>query len=125
MHLHTILPLSLLLSTAAALGINCRGSSDCVLTDCPSMGEVVSLIEEFDDDTWFDNGEHIACIGSGDEDYSLCAFLQNSGGAPGSSIKTLARDLQEHGCENCGSIPLFYPGDNNVDDGELTFNAVR
>lgn len=24
----------------------------------------------------------------------------------------------------CGSVPYFYPGDNNVADGELTFNYV-
>ncbi|KAL4908781.1 killer toxin [Aspergillus multicolor] len=124
MHLRSMLSLPLLLSTASALGINCRGSSDCSLTDAPSLGEIVSLIEEIADDSWWDNGEHIACIRSGSHAYSICAFLQNSGGAPGSSVKTLARELQGHGCGVCGSIPLFYPDDNDVNDGELTVNAV-
>ncbi|KAL5341311.1 killer toxin [Aspergillus crustosus] len=124
MHLPTILSIGLVLTTTSALGINCRGSSDCSLTDCPSLGQVLSIIEEIDDNSWFDNGEHIACIRAGAQAYSLCAFLQNSGGALGSSIKTLARELQQHGCGNCGSVPLFYPGDNDVNNGELTFNAV-
>lgn len=24
----------------------------------------------------------------------------------------------------CGSVPYYYPGNNNVNDGELTFNYV-
>ncbi|OCL14192.1 killer toxin [Glonium stellatum] len=114
------------LSSANAKGINCEGSSDCGLSDAPSMGELVSIIEDsVPDDQFYANGEHIVCIESGSRAYSICAFCQMSGGAPGSSIKVLARELLAHGCQNCGSIPLFYPGDNNVADGELTFNAVR
>ncbi|KAL4886884.1 Kp4-domain-containing protein [Aspergillus karnatakaensis] len=120
----TFLPLLSLLTTTTALGINCRGSSDCGLSSAPSMGEIVSIIEEIPDNAWYNNGEHITCIASATNDYSICAFLQNSGGAPGSSIKTLARELQQHGCQNCGSIPLFFPNDNDVSNGELTVNVV-
>jgi hypothetical protein len=56
--------------------------------------------------------------------HTICAFLQKSGGAPGRSIKTLSRAIPDHGCAVCGSVPLFFPDDNNVDNGMLTFNAV-
>ncbi|KAJ7478407.1 killer toxin [Mycena latifolia] len=102
-------------SKVAATGINCDGSGLCG----PKVAtQLVSDILTMSDSTWVNNGQHIACEGD------ICAFLQNTGGAPGSNIKGLAHFITEHGCESCGSVPYFYPSDNNVADGELTFNAV-
>jgi hypothetical protein len=41
-------------------------------------------------------------------------------------IKTLAKRIVDHGCESCGSVPVFFDkGDNDVkSQGELTFNYV-
>ncbi|KAL4886885.1 killer toxin [Aspergillus karnatakaensis] len=116
----TLLTLS---PTALTLGINCRGSSNCAQPDAPALINLVALIDNIDPNRWYDNGQQIACQNEAFLQGAVCAFLQNSGGAPGSSIITLARDLRDHGCAVCGSVPLFFPqGDNNVDDGELTVN---
>ncbi|KAJ5475959.1 hypothetical protein N7475_001688 [Penicillium sp. IBT 31633x] len=53
-----------------------------------------------------------------------CAFLQGTGGTNGGKIKELAHYIPDHGCKMCGSVPYFYPGDNNVANGQLTFNYV-
>lgn len=108
-----------LAATSSALGINCRGSFQCIfLTDSP-LDTVVGFIDQIDESRFYQNGEHIACTGF------ICAFLQNSGGAPGSSIKTLAHNLLDHGCHQCGSVPLFFPQDNDVANGQLTINAAE
>jgi hypothetical protein len=73
---------------------------------------VLSLLNEVDGSKWANNGEMVVC------NHNLCAFTQNSGGAPVSRLQVLAEELFDHGCNICGSIPLFYPGDNNVADGE-------
>ncbi|KAJ6494596.1 Kp4-domain-containing protein [Mycena vulgaris] len=54
----------------------------------------------------------------------VCAFLQNSGGVSGQSIKALAHYIPDHGCNRCGSVPLFFSDANNVANGELTFDFV-
>ncbi|KAJ5649517.1 killer toxin [Penicillium longicatenatum] len=115
---HVLLAALTSTAEALALGINCRGSSNCGAPDAPE------LIDQIDPSRWYDNGEQIACQNEALDEGAVCAFLQNSGGAPASSIITLARELEDHGCGVCGSIPLFYPNDNNVDDGELTINFV-
>jgi len=117
-----------LLIFAAALGINCRGAGG-----CGSAGRSLArAIELIDPDRWFANGEQIACvtvtstsIDSGTTQSSFCAFLQNTGGAWGSRILELAHYLRDHGCKGCGSVPYFYPEDNDVSHGELTYNTVR
>jgi hypothetical protein len=57
-----------------------------------------------------------------------CLFLQGSGyGAPGRSIGGLIESLLQHGCNTCGSVPLFFPPPNNNNDpslGILTSNFV-
>jgi hypothetical protein len=104
----------------ANLGINCRGSFAC---DLPGQGGIanslVQYIQQISDDAWYDNGQHIACF---DE---ICAFLQGTGGTWGSILKQLAPYIPDHGCTTCGSVPYYFPqGNNNVADGQLTFNYV-
>ncbi|OCL14191.1 killer toxin [Glonium stellatum] len=112
-------------TTIAAEGINCHGSANCdTAPDAPQLIDLVALIDHIDDNRFYNNGEQIACQNEAFFKGAVCAFTQKSGGAPGSSIKTLAQELRDHGCSVCGSIPLFFPQDNNVDDGELTVNWV-
>ena len=40
------------------------------------------------------------------------------------NIQGLAPRIPEHGCDKCGSVPYFFPSDNDVTHGELTFNYV-
>jgi len=112
-----------LLHLAAALGINCRGGA------CSSTGarQLTRAIEGIDRNRWFANGEQIACVtfDTDDSSSSFCAFLQNTGGAWGSRILELAHYLRDHGCKGCGSVPYFYPEDNDVSHGELTYNVVN
>jgi len=107
----------------ALAGINCEGNANCPGV-VGSLSEIKSFANGADDNRFYQNGEHIACVeslaGTG-----LCAFLQNTGGVPGSSIKTLLQDLLDHGCKKCGSVPVFFPSDNNDGDhGILTVNEV-
>jgi hypothetical protein len=104
----------------ANLGINCRGSSNCGLTTVDGIANrLVEYIQQIPDDAWYDNGQHIACY-----DF-ICAFLQGTGGTWGSILKQLAPYIPDHGCTACGSVPYYFPqGDNNVADGQLTFNYV-
>lgn len=109
--------------TGARAGINCNGSGN-----CPGVaGDLSTLISfgwSIDPNRWYNNGEHIVCVQS-QLGTGLCAFLQNTGGAPGSSIQPLLQALQGHGCNKCGSVPMnFLQGDNSEDHGELTVNAV-
>ncbi|KAI5460745.1 killer toxin [Mariannaea sp. PMI_226] len=105
-------------TTVNGLGINCEGSGQCGPLADNNAQKLVNYINGIDPNRWYNNGQLIACSGF------VCAFLQNTGGAPGRNIKGLAHFITEHGCKNCGSVPYFYPSDNNVADGELTFNAV-
>lgn len=117
-----------LVVSASALGINCRGSGACALAiSGNSARELANYINNINDGRYYQNGEHIACATfAADEGTQghVCAFLQNSNGAPGSSIRALAHYIPDHGCKECGSVPLFYPDDNDVNNGELTFNVV-
>ncbi|RUS14541.1 killer toxin [Endogone sp. FLAS-F59071] len=109
-------------------GINCEGSSLCSEGTGDVSRKLTGYINQLADSRWVDNGVQIACVRephSGDSDGSICAFMQNTGGAPASSLKQLAQDIVDHGCNKCGSVPLFYPTDNNDGDhGILTFNYV-
>ncbi|KAL5341312.1 killer toxin [Aspergillus crustosus] len=125
MHIQLALLAALTSTTEVlGLGINCRGSSNCTAPDAPDLIDLVPLIDQINPSRWYNNGQQIAYLNENVDDGAFCAFLQNSGGAPASSIITLARGLRDHGCGLCGSMPLFFPDDNNVDDGELTVNFV-
>jgi len=123
-----LLVLAALFNLAAALGINCRGDGGCGVAGVL----LTRAIEPIDPGRWFANGEQIACVSTAatTSDYSglssaYCAFLQNTGGAWGSRILELAHYLRDHGCKGCGSVPYFYPDDNDVSHGELTYSSVN
>ncbi|KAI5465242.1 killer toxin [Mariannaea sp. PMI_226] len=111
-------------SGVLGLGINCQGNYECHDAG-GSVGDLISYVLPIDPNRWYNNGEHIACVenhlGTG-----ICAFLQGTGGAPGSSILPLLQALQDHGCYKCGSVPLYFPqGDNDPNThGILTINYV-
>lgn len=116
----TLVVLAVVFTTAnkaRALGINCRGSGLCGFSDPGVANALVGYIMEISDDTVYANGQQIACK------QHICAFLQDvsGGGASGSTIKALAPDIPGHGCKACGSVPLQ---DNNVAEGQLTFNQA-
>ncbi|KAJ5570443.1 uncharacterized protein N7459_009873 [Penicillium hispanicum] len=124
-------------STSSALGINCRGSSNCgsVVTPCDGdqgmsalqfmQGMIKGRIDQGHGNDFYSEGKQIACtlrkphavLGGG-----CCLFYQN--GASGTLNDVLVRidNLVDHGCETCGSDPT-QPG-NDVGNGELTVNYV-
>ncbi|KAH7186811.1 Kp4-domain-containing protein [Fusarium oxysporum] len=108
MQITAIIATALLAAGQAAAGINCRGSSQCTggLSGA-YLSSLINLASYIDQNRWYKNGEHIVCADR------LCAFLQNTGGMPGSSIKNLLKELDKHGCNKCGSVPVFFPEDNN------------
>ena len=120
------------ISNVAALGINCRGSGWCPFARDSVAASLNNLIQGIDPDRWYSNGEWIACAqSSGDYvveasgNIGFCAFLQNTRGTWGRIIKQLAPEIPNHGCRVCGSVPYYYlQGNNDVSDGELTFNMV-
>jgi len=137
--LSTLTLIALTSSYVTALGINCRGSSNCgffVIPDNPGQNVANALrqkiVAQVSDSHQYQNGDHIACvqgevrIGQFTAYGSICAFLQGTGGIPGNEIKTLAQRIVEHGCKGCGSVPVYFDkGDNDVNShGELTFNYV-
>lgn len=115
---HTLVPLAMLQTPAlvVALGINCRGSTLCG-NKSGAMDEIRDLITDningVDPNYWFQNGEQIACS------RQVCAFLQNTNGAPGQWIRDAIVRLRNHGCKGCGSYAFF---DNDVSKGDLTVN---
>ena len=143
MHLYIGLPLAcIFLPLTTSLGINCRGSIVCSDTQSRLRPEN-NLIGSFYSAIHTGNsyfirggpispkyiyhpGEHIACevsiFGSG----GICVFVQGNipaEGVNGQLIVTRLRELVEHGCNECGSVPLS--GDNDPDKmGLLTVNYV-
>lgn len=99
------------------------------------------------DSTSYGNGEHLVCVGNtipislsigspfvsvmlggGIPVGGIFAFPQS---LPAGStlilaqIKTLADDVLQHGCNTCGSVPIKFPNNQDVDIvGELTCNFV-
>lgn len=111
----------MVLTGASALGINCRGSIECLRQPNDAAPQLTNLLNGIDPARWYNNGDQIVCISS------VCACLQyTEKGASGATIQSLAHYIPEHGCKTCGSVPVFFPsGDNSVWDGELTFNYAR
>ena len=120
MQITALLSMLLLAGPAAALGINCRGS-----TSCNGMSSAISrdlagaITSGINDNTWYAGGANIACHGVGS---GVCAFLQNTNGANGKTIKALANAIIAHGCKVCGSAPF---ANNDINTGQLTFNFVK
>ncbi|EWG41398.1 hypothetical protein FVEG_03525 [Fusarium verticillioides 7600] len=122
--MHYALAISALLSTASALGINCRGSGFCNINNA-SLNDVLTqakqLVARGQGDHFWPEHVQIACASG--QYGSICAFFQN--GASGTTTRAidLIQGIIDHGCTQCGSIPTN-PG-NNVDSGELTVNYVQ
>ncbi|KAM7219255.1 Killer toxin [Rhypophila decipiens] len=132
--------LVLLAATAAptnALGINCRGSGLCDFFLNPSIsGNEAKVLSDWIQgitaegytppavnlNRLYKNGEQIACY----QRSNICAFMQN---APSDTslgdIRRLAPEIPGHKCKVCGSVPIGFPGSNDVKNGQLTFNYVR
>lgn len=97
-----LLTLSLTASTGSALGINCRGSGNCdTFGDGQGASKLTHIItSQVDDNRWYNNGEQIACVGTGNTwtgSGGFCAFLQNTGGTNGGKLKELAPYIHQHG----------------------------
>lgn len=89
-------------SSVSALGINCQGSSQCSQGSGEVSRKLTGYINQLDDNRWVNNGDKIACVRephAGGADGAICAFMQNTGGASAKSLKALAQDLVDHGCE--------------------------
>lgn len=55
----------------------------------------------------------------------ICVFLQGTAsGVQGSQIQALFKEIRNHGCKGCGSVPIVFPGSNDPKDGILTVNYV-
>lgn len=128
-----------------SLGINCRGS---IL--CPShleafppdyIGTFIRITTgraqycppdfncgPLNDTDFYLPNDFIVCIPQGKSFLGgICAFTQGSNvpgtGVTGDLIKRRLRDLGDHGCRVCGSVPLS--GDNDPGrEGILTVNYV-
>lgn len=88
--------------SAAGLGINCRGSSQCSQGTAEVSRKLTKYINSLPDNKWIQNGVQIACVREphpGGQNGAICAFMQNTGGAPASSLKKLAQALVDHGCK--------------------------
>ncbi|KAL9008069.1 MAG: hypothetical protein Q9180_009541, partial [Flavoplaca navasiana] len=106
--------LSILAATASCRGINCEGNSECYRAGDTAASR---LIHAGPDDRRFNNKQQIARVpaGSGpNPDSANCAYLQDIERAPLRRIEGLASRIIEHGCKDCGSLPNFFPADNNV-----------
>lgn len=111
---------------ARALGINCRGSSNCGIggifgTEGASLSDVRDAVAAGPEGV-FANGQQIACqphaFGR------LCAFYQNIGDRTFDKAQSVAflDNLLAHKCGNCGSIPT--DDGNDTSKGQLTVNFV-
>jgi len=135
----------LLLPTAFALGINCRGSAFCQYGPSSLNPDIISIfvalangttdicesppfscgpINDTDD---YAPGAHILCLPQGESFLGgVCAFTQGNvskAGTNGTLIKQKLSELRAHGCTLCGSVPLS--GDNDPDtEGILTVNYI-
>ncbi|KAJ2981449.1 hypothetical protein NQ176_g2014 [Zarea fungicola] len=123
--LQTTAIIAFLAVKASALGINCQGSSQCG----PTFGgpsDILASVQNIDPNHTYQNGEYIACA-QNDLGTGKCAFLQGTGGITGDLIKTLVQDIVNHGCDKCGSVPVFFnAGDNDPNThGILTINFVN
>lgn len=113
-------------ASAAALGINCRGSSTCGVggighSPAGTMEQVRDAVAVGPEGQW-GNGQQIACVPH--VTGRLCAFYQNIGSRTFTKGQTVTYldQLRDHGCKNCGSIPT--DSGNDVSKGELTVNFV-
>ena len=128
-----------------ALGINCRGSSLCPQQELHSPDYIqtilrISLGTAYDcsprwgfncgpmnDTDVYAPGAKIICLPQGRSFLGgICVFTQGNVaplGMYGVAIKKKLKELRQHGCEICGSVPIG--NDNDPDEaGILTVNYV-
>lgn len=105
------------------LGINCRGSSTCGVVE-GSIATLTNNVCSLPGFFKYAPGQRITyyCdrFAGG-----LAVFTQNtSSNLSARNACSLLKRLQNHGCKKCGSIPLAFPGSNDVSKGQLTVNYV-
>lgn len=121
-------------TSASTLGINCRGSKP----NCWSQSGFDDTLETFlhftrpggslGDSDLYSPGSHIVCRPWGAVPVGgICAFAQGRNLSPtginGTMIRLKLKELVEHGCRTCGTVPLSE--DNNpAEAGVLTVNYV-
>ena len=122
----------LALPLVSGLGINCRGcaASGGISVDnhTNAATQLTQDIGRVNQSGWFDDYNLIACVkgyDSSGRSLHVCAYLQGTGGALGSKLIELANYIPAHGCHACGSVPLTYPSENDVTNGELTYVMVN
>ncbi|KAK8927694.1 KP4 killer toxin [Metarhizium anisopliae] len=110
-------------ASAAALGINCRGSGGCTFNNA-KLSDVLTQVKQIQAQG---NGNHhyntavqLACAQG--QYSSICAFYQNGASGTANDAAGQLQGLIDHKCSQCGSIPT-QPG-NDVSKGELTVNIV-
>ncbi|CAK7275090.1 hypothetical protein SEPCBS119000_006503 [Sporothrix epigloea] len=117
------LALAAYIAGAAALGINCRGSSFCG-DNAPPMqnikNELGYMIDNGLGGKYYHENDQIVC--SQVESLSSCVFFQKGASGTVQDAYNHVERLMDHGCYNCGSDPT-QPG-NDVNRGELTVNVV-
>ena len=140
--LSTLLLLLSLSLRATALGINCRGSSECGTVamsweddfnlpadtyDALAYGNAsVILGGPLNNDTTFAYGEHIVCRPRKTKPGGICLFAQHNTTSPTVTAAKIIEgvgNINKHNCHVCGSWPLSGDNDPNK-QGILTFNYV-
>ncbi|ORX63724.1 killer toxin [Basidiobolus meristosporus CBS 931.73] len=120
---------ALSIGTTNGLGINCRGSSDCDFV--ANSGHVIAEMRQLcggDQNQQFSNGQHIITVNEQITNFpvrrNFCAFTQNMGDRtiPKWKACQLLGFLADHGCNQCGSVPVDFPNVNDVSKGQLTVN---
>ena len=118
-----------------SLGINCRGNLWCPWSSKSSNRILPYLLGwiaiSVNDEDVYETRAHIACVDlyapSGVTGASFCLFTQGPNVPQprinGSEMKRKLRQLSDHGCFACGSVPLAEDNDPNA-MGILTLNYV-
>ncbi|QPG95658.1 hypothetical protein C2857_001585 [Epichloe festucae Fl1] len=112
-----------LISSAAALGINCRGSGGCTFNTA-QLSDVLTQVKQIQaqgkGNHHYNTGVQLACAQG--QYASVCAFYQSGASGTANDAAGQLQRLIDHGCGQCGSIPT-QPG-NDVKKGQLTVNIV-
>ena len=136
------------IATATGLGINCRGSILCQTIEAPGtelqpIALFVAIVNDhttscsssssnsdcapLSDTDIYAAGVHIVCLPLGVVfPGGICAFTEGNipnRGISGRSVKRKLKQLMEHGCDVCGSVPLAENNDPD-EEGILTVNYV-
>ncbi|KAK2768239.1 hypothetical protein FQN54_000091 [Arachnomyces sp. PD_36] len=132
----SLIAFGILSTEALAKGINCDGSGACAGFNPPegwagshTIDQVVEALKaNLQDDREYTEGSQLACVESDGGPGAICAFIQGTEGKSktsfsGFDIKWLAQALIDHGCKDCGSIPILQSDDVHS-DGMLTINYV-